>query len=138
MRQVSNLRIIREEMNATNVARWSNTCSDAADKIEELEASLAAAIQDNERAVLQTQDALKKLAAATEHKQADLARITELEAYVKKIEAKLAAAKKPQFMAIGYVNKRDGCTSTTYEKLPDGERMLYVAIDAAKSDQQEA
>jgi hypothetical protein len=41
-----------------------------------------------------------------------------------------SSAIEPKFKAVGYVNTFKGCTSTKYEpgRLPDGERMLYIAL----------
>lgn len=40
-----------------------------------------------------------------------------------------SATERAKFVAVGYVNCLDGCTSTKYEagRLPNGERMLYIA-----------
>lgn len=58
------------------------------------------------------------------------------------LPAILAALRAPlseqqRFTAVGYVNTLDGCTSTKYEpgRLPDGERMLYIAASPAERPQ---
>lgn len=45
------------------------------------------------------------------------------------VEQLAVRSERPLFTAVGMVNSLKGCTSTKYEpgRLPDGERMLYIA-----------